>query len=396
MSGHQRTVSCRILLTLVCIGASATTTYNRSIRSVRGNVHFAIEAAGRRAIRAAEWRIALRQAGTEPIGLISAAAFCEDEVFLLDSRQAIVHRIHLPTGRQTGHIGSSTERADAPRRPRAMALDCAGHALYLIDRTGVFVFSLTSGRVERHFLQPKNFVYTGGNAVLDSAHAMLFVPGLWTSGSWSDWLQRDLDHAFVGDRLGYSLSLRDGATKPLFVPLERGCWAYSSSCLEVVFDEVRSDGPEKWVVAQRVSTQVGVFDSQYRLQRMLDVRSPGFLENGQRVGHSDSQADQTRWRENNSIIHNVYMFGNEVVTIHTKRATKDWIAGQPLDFEVYMNIHSLDGTALVSDVRLPDLPVVRDERNLYVIDYGPGGRRIGIDHVTLIRYPIIADRALFH
>ena len=54
-------------------------------------------------------------------------------------------------------------------------------------------------------------------------------------------------------------------------------------------------------------------------------------------------------------------------------ATRRWTRGKQIDFEVFMNIHLLDGFGLASDVRLPDLPVARDEDNLYVLDYGPGG-----------------------
>ena len=394
MMPHHMTIVRRTVLILVCIAASATTSYNRGIRSVRGNLQFAVEAAGREATRAAGWKLVLHSADTGPMGLISTAALCGREVFLLDSRQGVVHRVDLTTGGETGHFGSSGNGPNEPRTPRAMALDCAGQTLYLVDRTGVFVFSLPSGLVERHFVQPANFAYTSGNAVLDAPNGMLFVPGLWTAAGWSDWLHRDLDRMFDGDRLGYSLSLRDGTTKPLFMPLELGCWAYSSSCLDAVFDEVRARGPERWAVAQRVSTQVGIFDSQYRLLRVFDVRSRRFRENGQRVGRS-SLTDEMRWHEDNSTIRRVYAFGEHIVTIHTTHATKDWVPGQPIDFEASMNVHSLDGSGLVSDLRLPGLPVARDDRSLYVIDYGPGGRRIGTDHITLIRYPIVAGRQLF-
>ena len=392
---HQRRIGRQAFLIVVCIAASSTTSYNRSIRSIRGNVRFAIEAAGREATRSGEWELTLRPASSEPIGLITAAAFCEDEVFLLDSRQSVAHRIDLLTASETGAIGASSDGPDQPRRPRAMAIDCAGHTLYLIDRTGVFVFSLTSGGVEGHFSHPANFSYTGGTALVDAPNGALYVPGLWTAAKWSDWLHRDLDRMFEGDRVGYRLSLRDGTTKPLFKPLERGCWSVSASCLQAVFDEVRTGGPERWVAAQRVSTRVGLFDAQFRLQRVLDVRSPRFRENGQRLGRHDSVTDQTRWREDNSTIERVYAFGDRIVTVHTTHATKDWMPGQPIDFDVHMNIHSLDGAPLVSDVRLPDLPVARDDRNLYVLDYGRGGRRIGTDRVTLIRYPIVAGWKLF-
>jgi hypothetical protein len=53
-----------------------------------------------------------------------------------------------------------------------------------------------------------------------------------------------------------------------------------------------------------------------------------------------------------------------------------------------MNVHTIAGEALVSDVRLANLPVGRDDRHLFVVDYGAGGRRAGTHNLTLVRYPI--------
>jgi hypothetical protein len=42
-----------------------------------------------------------------------------------------------------------------------------------------------------------------------------------------------------------------------------------------------------------------------------------------------------------------------------------------------MDLDRLDGRGVVSDVRLADLPVARDDGHLNVVDYGPAGRRVG-------------------
>jgi len=39
-------------------------------------------------------------------------------------------------------------------------------------------------------------------------------------------------------------------------------------------------------------------------------------------------------------------------------------------FNTGMNIHSIEGRRLVSDIRLPEVPTGRDDTHLYVVDYG--------------------------
>ena len=56
-----------------------------------------------------------------------------------------------------------------------------------------------------------------------------------------------------------------------------------------------------------------------------------------------------------------------------------------------MNLHRLDGTGVVSDMKLPGIPLFRDDRSLYMVDYGPGGRRdIGFSPFTIVSVPVLA------
>jgi hypothetical protein len=59
-----------------------------------------------------------------------------------------------------------------------------------------------------------------------------------------------------------------------------------------------------------------------------------------------------------------------------------------------MNIYAHDGTPLVSDARLPDLPIGRDDTHLYAVDYGPAGRGNSSERVRLARIPITTGAAL--
>jgi hypothetical protein len=54
-----------------------------------------------------------------------------------------------------------------------------------------------------------------------------------------------------------------------------------------------------------------------------------------------------------------------------------------------MNVHTIDGGGVASDIRLRDLPVGRDASSLYVVDYGSAGRRKrGAAPITLTRIPV--------
>lgn len=62
--------------------------------------------------------------------------------------------------------------------------------------------------------------------------------------------------------------------------------------------------------------------------------------------------------------------------------------GQVMQFDVFMNLYGLNGDRLVSDIRLPGLPVGRYGEHLLVIDYGSAGRRHDATQVTLARVPL--------
>ena len=59
-----------------------------------------------------------------------------------------------------------------------------------------------------------------------------------------------------------------------------------------------------------------------------------------------------------------------------------------MEFDWWLNVHSLDGKKLVSDIRLPGMPVGRVDTHIYAIDYGPGGRSGASDSVKVLRIPV--------
>ena len=145
---------------------------------------------------------------------------------------------------------------------------------------------------------------------------------------------------------------------------------------------------------QGVSDRIALYDARGLRIAAFDVTSPRFLRDATELPVSTAPDVTERWKSRNSLIRRVFAVANHLMTIHTLTVIgPGWQFGEQSQFAVYMNIHDLDGTGLVSDVRLPDLPVGRDAAHLYAIDYGAGGRRNGADRLTLQRIPIVPGAA---
>ena len=342
---------------------------------------FRHERAGHKASSDAEWRIA---PGTTRIGLIVGAEICGGDAFLLDRDLGVVHRADLTQGRITATIGPS---ARALKFVTSLAADCGQRLLYVVEHTGVVVFEMDSRAETARFAKPATFVHSIGSAVLDASARALYVPGLWPVAD-SDWLVKPVDRMFEGDRIGYRLDLRTGRAAPMVPAVARGCWSLGPNCLYATLDAVDGSTSARWIAAHRVGSTVGVFDAELQLVRTVDVRSQLFLETGRRNG-SRRVNEMIAWNEDNSIIRRAYAFGDTLVTIHSFNRTRGWKRGKTLDFDVFMNVHTLDGAGVASDIRLPDLPVGRDATSLYVVDYGHTGRRTrGSDPFWLVKIPV--------
>ena len=326
----------------------------------------------------------------EGIGLISGIARCDDEVFLVDVHESVVHRFILSTGRSVGHVGPLDTGGSTLRYPTAIAADCAGGHLYVVDITGVLVFDLATGELKRRFPKPPGFVVsTGVSPVFDSRTSSLYVSGLWTPMPQPKWLSRNLYGMFERDHLGYRLDLLTGDTSQLFPSIERNCWTFSSHCLSVALDRVNDQTDLAWLAAQGLSLRIGLFHASYKMIGTIDVRSPMFLRDGRRLLNRAPLARQMALQETNSVIRQVYSLGDVIAVVHSSNRTRNWRKGLPMDFEVFMNLYSADGSGLVSDIRLPNLPVGHDASNVYVLDYGPNGRRhAGSLPLTLMRLDI--------
>ena len=114
-----------------------------------------------------------------------------------------------------------------------------------------------------------------------------------------------------------------------------------------------------------------------------------FKSDGRTVPTLDAESG-VRWSASNSVIRSADLFGSNVVaTIHElTKLPENWVFGQSVDFDWWMNLHALSGGRLVSDIRLPGMPVGRDASHVYAIDYGAGGRTASPDSVRVLRIPV--------
>jgi hypothetical protein len=339
---------------------------------------FRINAAAAAATADTEWRLSTR--GSR-IGLIMSVAVCGNEAFLLDRQLGVVHRADLNAGAITGDATSRGIHQVA-----GLAADCSRRLLYIVDGKGVGVFNMDSGAPLAHFSKPDNFANSIGAPVLDETSSTLAVQGVWSSRR--NWRMKPADRMFEQDRIGYRVDLATGRTSPMVAAVERGCWSLGPNCVYATLDGVAGSQRARWVAAHFVGMAVGVYDAGYRQLRVIDIRSPQFLENGER-NEREVITEMVAWNEDNSVIRQVYGFGDRIVTVHSYNRTRGWQPGGQIDFNVFMNVHTVDGAGVVSDVRLRDLPVGRDDSGLYVVDYGNAGRRpLGSDSIWLVRVAI--------
>ena len=353
-------------------------------RPPRPAITFDVEADGAPAVPDVEWPIAF-EPGHEA-SLSGGAAVCDDQAFLLDHRRKQVHRVSLSAGAAIDRIGDPSGGTFA--YPYAIAAACRANKLFVADYAGLFVINLATGAIETRFPKPPTFATSLGRLAVDASARRVFVPGVWARRP-NDWLFNGLHRMFVDDWLGREIDVVTGETSPFVPPIERGCFTASPLCLSVSLDRVAAGGEVAWIVAQKISTRVGLFDAHRRAVRLVDVRSPRFREDGQSVPRQRTLVEKIAWHEHNSVIEAVVAFRDGFAVVHSVHRTKGWQPGGQVDFEVFVNIFGYDGRPLVSDVRLPDLPVAHDADSLYTVSYGPAGRQV-TSHRRLVvaRFPI--------
>lgn len=244
-------------------------------------------------------------------------------------------------------------------------------------RTDISVFQTDTGRFVRRFSRPPGFSNRGETVIVDRAGLALQTSGVWPSNMAGNWLARGTDRVHEGSRFGLALDLSLGVAKPLFNPVAPGCGSPSATCWESAFDRI-GGAQGGWVFAQRQSPVVAVVSPQGAVVRTIRVESVHFRRDGRTVDASAPLENQLAWNETNSEIARVFVVGDRLAVVHVISTTRGWRPGTWIQWAAYLNLYTLDGTIVESDIPLPGLPVGRDDEELFVVDYGSQERRAGV------------------
>jgi hypothetical protein len=126
------------------------------------------------------------------------------------------------------------------------------------------------------------------------------------------------------------------------------------------------------------------------VRRRFDVTSPLFADDGS-VLRTLGGEPAVRWTARNSLVKSAGQFGDAVATVHYRtRLPADYVFGQSTESDYWMNLHSLNRHKLVSDIKLPGMPIGRDDTHVYVTDYGPDGRHSAPGRLKILRIPVRA------
>lgn len=346
---------------------------------------YAFDAAGRAARVDQSWLLEPAEGNT--FDIILSVARCGDDLFLSDTQNRISR---IGTNATKARLQLFASEAQGVGRPGALAADCDRGRLHVVN-TGprtVVTFDIKSGNVIA--TQPfKREIYEVRFADLVEPE-MLYIGGLWNADEPNALPKREIGAFFNSTWIGQRLSLASGAVDPGLAPYETRCIA-AGSCTIADLDRVRGAKSAAWVSSQGTATGVALYDAGGKRTAVHDVRSPKFVRDGVELPVATPAAVYAEWQSRNSLIRHVFAFGDRIATVHTLTGLPPgWKFGEPTRQAVFMNLHALDGKGLVSDVKLPDFPVGRDDTHLYVVDYGAAGRRNGGERATLVRIPITA------
>lgn len=363
-----------------CVALSCSAACGGSVPAHQDVEEYAVHAGGRLAI--VDGATSLSWPQNEFSGLILNAELCDGRAYLFAPSVKSVQVADLATRRVDGRIGRPGNGPGNLRRPVSMGIDCRNQKLYCVEGPGgILSFDLKTGEYLTTYSHPLEFRATMGSRISVSEDGTrLFLPGLWPAEK-GGFDRQSRSRMYADTNLGLELALTNRTSKPMTAALERGCEAGPTACFRVDMEPL--SGWSGWVVGQGGGTRIAVFSAAGELIRTINVRSPEFLRDGSSPGRTTEA--QMKWGETNSSLWGVYVLRGMIAVIHARHATKNWREGQVVQFDVFMNLFSAEGERLVSDIRLPDLPVGHDDTHLLVIHYGPAARRSNAGEVRLLR-----------
>jgi len=323
---------------------------------------------------------------SEPIGFVSAVARCGDLLLFADSN-GLVRRLQLSTGQTLASIARDAANM-------AMGVDCPSRSIYLFGPAGgrpqrgrlqVIALDLDTGAQRRAYPLELMMLPDWNATVADGA---LVVGGTWMPMPTDGKYQHPPAAAFYSDKkLGFRMTLDSGVATPWLPPFDLSCRAH---CPFSTLSRLVGQGPLAWLATQASSKQIALYDTGGVVHRRFDITSPLFADDGSVLGTLGGEPD-VRWSARNSLLKSADQVGEVVATVHYRtRLPADYMFGQSTEFDYWMNLHGLDGRKLVSDIKLPGMPIGRDDTHVYVTDYGPDGRHSAPDKLKVLRIPVKA------
>jgi hypothetical protein len=344
---------------------------------------FAVDAKG--APAAIDQTLTLEGLG-EPIGFVSAAARCDDLLLFADSN-GLVRRLQLSTGQTLPSIARNAANM-------AMGVDCPARTVYLFGPSGprskrgqlqVQGFDVGTGALRRTYPLEVMLLPDWNASVADGA---LVVGGTWMPMPAESGYQHPPPAAFYSDKkLGLRVALDSGAAEAWLTPYETSCRAH---CAFSTLSRIVGQPPLAWLATQASSKEIALYGTDGVVLRRIDITSPLFADDGSVLKTLGGEQD-VRWSARNSLVRSADQVGQVVATVHYRTRLPDrYVFGQSTEFDYWMNLHALDGRKLVSDIKLPGMPIGRDDSHLYVTDYGADGRHSAPDRLKILRIPVKA------
>lgn len=318
----------------------------------------------------------------EPIGYVSAVARCGDLLLFADS-SGQVRRLKFVTGETLPSIARDAANM-------ALAVDCPTRTVYVFGPSGrrlqrgtlqVQAIDVETGELRRTYPLEQMILPDSSATVADGA---LVIGGTWMPMPDSKYQHPPLSAFYSDKKLGLRLALDSGVVTPWLKPYDASCRAH---CAFSTLSRVVGQGPVTWLATQASSKEIAFYGAGGEVRR-FDITSPLYVDDGSVPRTLGGEAD-VRWSARNSLVRSADQVGEVVATVHYRtRLPADYVFGQSTEFDYWMNLHDLEGRRLVSDIKLPGMPIGRDDTHLYVTDYGPDGRHSAPDRLKILRIPV--------
>lgn len=322
----------------------------------------------------------------QPIAYVSAVARCGDLLLFADS-SGQVRRLDVTTGTTLPSIARDAANM-------SMGVDCAARSVYLFGPSGrrlqrgqlyVQSFDIDTG-VRRRAYPLELMLMPEANATV--ADGTLVIGGTWMPmPSEGGHRHPPIDKFYSDKKLGIGVTLDSGQVTPWLSPYDPACRAH---CAFSTLSRVVGQGPRVWLATQSSSRNVAFYDVSGVVRHRFDIGSPLFIDDGSVLRTLGGEPD-VRWSARNSLVKSSEQFAEIIATIHFRtRLPDDYVFGQSTEFDYWLNLHAMDGRKLVSDIKLPGMPIGRDETHIYVTDYGRDGRHGAPDRLKILRIPVKA------